>query len=174
MIIDMQRVFAEKTPWQLESFHNLEKPLLTCYDRFDMAHVLFTQFKPPTTEPKNAWSAYYRRYPFCLQPKHRALFALAEPYDNLPGNRHTASTFDKWSNLPQYIRKRVRTLYLCGVSTGCCILSTALAAIDAGVQVVVVRDACTALTPQLSTAVERISLNYAPLWRWTTTDSFKQ
>ncbi len=38
-------------------------------------------------------------------------------------------------------------MVLCGVSTDCCVLMTALAAVDDGVAVRVVADACAAKTP---------------------------
>ena len=39
------------------------------------------------------------------------------------------------------------TIVLCGVSTDCCVISTALAAADAGLRVRVVGDACAGVTP---------------------------
>jgi nicotinamidase-related amidase len=45
------------------------------------------------------------------------------------------------------------TLVLCGVSTDCCVLATALAAIDAGLRVRVVRDACAATNHDRSLTV---------------------
>jgi nicotinamidase-related amidase len=54
-------------------------------------------------------------------------------------------------------------LVLAGVSTDCCVLSTALAAADAGVQVTVVADACAGVDDVAHLrALEAMKL-YAPL-----------
>ncbi len=167
MVVDMQRVFATpKSPWYVHSFAALEKPITRWYGKFTIDTVIFTRFVPPSAKPgraKGAWQAYYAKYPFARDPKNAALFDLAAPYDDWPGGRHTATTFDKWSSLPSHLKARIKTLYLCGVSTACCVLSTALAAADAGIRVRIVRDATAAVSQDMVTAVLRILPNYAPL-----------
>ncbi len=59
---------------------------------------------------------------------------------------------------------------LSGVSTDCCVLSTALAAADAGVAVQVVADACAGVSPaDHQRALDAMAL-YAPLIELTTVD----
>ena len=61
-------------------------------------------------------------------------------------------------------------MVLTGVSTDCCVISTALAAADAGVHVRVVADACAGLSADdHRRALEAMAL-YAPLIEITTVD----
>lgn len=63
-----------------------------------------------------------------------------------------------------------REIVLTGVSTDCCVLSTALAAADAGVRVHVVADACAgASESDHRRALDAMAL-YAPLIEVTTVD----
>jgi nicotinamidase-related amidase len=82
-------------------------------------------------------------------------------------------TFGKWDDLPGSLREVTHdaaSLVLTGVSTDCCVLSTALSAADAGVQVRVVADACAGLSPRdHQRALEAMSL-YAPLVTLTSTE----
>jgi nicotinamidase-related amidase len=55
--------------------------------------------------------------------------------------------FSKWEALRGAIGADA-AITLCGVSTDCCVLATALAAVDGGAEVRVVADACTAKTQE--------------------------
>ena len=59
----------------------------------------------------------------------------------------TAGTFGKWPTLREVVGNDAH-LTLAGVSTDCCVLSTALPAADAGATVRVVADACAGSTPE--------------------------
>jgi nicotinamidase-related amidase len=62
-------------------------------------------------------------------------------------------------------------MVLTGVSTDCCVISTALAAADAGVAVKVVTDGCAGLSPaDHQRALDAMAL-YAPLIELTTADA---
>lgn len=60
---------------------------------------------------------------------------------------------------------------LAGVSTDCCVLSTALAAADAGVRVRVVADACAGATDADHERALLAMALYAPLITLTTVDA---
>jgi nicotinamidase-related amidase len=62
----------------------------------------------------------------------------------------------------------VGRLVLAGVSTDCCVLSTALAAADAGVEVVVVADACAGADDDSHAKALYVMDLYRPLIRVTT------
>jgi nicotinamidase-related amidase len=73
-----------------------------------------------------------------------------------------ATTFSKWG--PE-LASRVGpdVLLLAGVSTDCCVLSTAVAAADAGVPVRVVADACAGVDDRSHAAALHVLALYAPL-----------
>ena len=57
-----------------------------------------------------------------------------------------APTFGKHGARLETLAGPERTIVLCGVATECCVISTALPAVDAGMRVRVVRDACAGAT----------------------------
>lgn len=81
-----------------------------------------------------------------------------------------APTFGKWG--PE-LAARLGTdgrLVLAGVSTDCCVLSTALAAADAGVEVLVVADACAGAGDESHAKALYVLDLYRPLVRVVTVD----
>ena len=58
----------------------------------------------------------------------------------------SAPTFGKWGDPLAHAVGDAERLVVAGVSTDCCVLSTALAAADAGRAVVVAADACAGVT----------------------------
>ena len=137
-VIDMQRIFADPaSEWRTPRFDEVVAPiqqLVTAHE-----HVVFTRFVAPA-QPKGAWADYYRRWPFALQPPGSPAYQVVA--DFTPGKTLDATTFGKWNDELAALLGDDDTLVLAGVSTDCCVLSTALAAADAGVRVRVVSDAC--------------------------------
>jgi nicotinamidase-related amidase len=86
-----------------------------------------------------------------------------------PKSTVDATTFGKWT--PR-LATRVggARLVLAGVSTDCCVLSTALAAADAGVSVTVVSDACAGVDDASHAKALDIMRLYGPLVKVATTD----
>ncbi len=78
-------------------------------------------------------------------------------------------TFGKWGDELDRAVQGSRDIVLAGVSTDCCVLSTALVAADAGVRVRVAQDACRGLTAEdHERALDALRL-YAPLVEITDT-----
>ena len=132
---------------------------------------MFTRFVAPAS-PSGAWRRYYQDWPFALVPEDDPNYALvpALPHDNRPVM--SRPTFSKWDDQPGSLRELTggaATLVLTGVSTDCCVLATALAAADAGVDVQVVADACAGVSDQdHERALDAMRL-YAPLITITST-----
>ena len=144
VVVDMQRVFADPSSgWATPGFAAILPTVAALVETCAPA-VTFTRFVAPS-QPAGAWRAYYAQWPFALQPPDAPLWdvvpELALPDSMGTGPTVDATTFSKWG--PQ-LAERVgpATLVLAGVSTDCCVLSTAVAAADAGVPVQVVADAC--------------------------------
>ena len=137
-VIDMQEVFADpRSEWATPGFAAIVPTVRALVDAF-APDVTFTRFIAPA-EPQGAWRDYYELWPFALQPPDAPLYCMADGFD--PHTTIDATTFSKWG--PELAaRTGDAMLVLAGVSTDCCVLSTAVAAADAGVAVRVVADAC--------------------------------
>ncbi len=159
-VIDMQRVFADPaSEWFAPRFAEITGPVGRLAGAFGNRTV-FTRFVAPGA-PAGAWADYYERWPFALRPPGADLYRLVDGFT--PAETLDAPTFGKWT--PE-LAARVGdggTLVLAGVSTDCCVLSTALAAADAGIRVRVVAEACAGSGDEAHRQALDIMRLYAPL-----------
>jgi nicotinamidase-related amidase len=160
VVIDMQVIFARPgSPWCTPGFADAAAGIARLLPAFG-ERVVYTRFVAPAT-PTGAWVDYYRDWPFALVPPE------APDYDLVPelpaGDRATVSetTFGKWGPALAEAVGGATELVLTGVSTDCCVLSTALAAADAGMHARVVADACAGV----SEADHRRALDTMALYR---------
>src|SRR5690625_4322820 len=101
----------------------------------------------PPADRSAGWGDYFRAWPFADAPASRP---LDEPVDEARElSAHPTidePTFGKWGPQLAEIVGPHPHLLLTGVSTDCCVITTALAAADAGARLSVVQDACAAST----------------------------
>jgi nicotinamidase-related amidase len=160
-VIDMQRVFGDQdSPWLTPRFAEIVGPIQRLARAY-RPRVVFTRFVAPGV-PTGAWRRYYQQWPFALQPPDARIYQLVDEFAGQPGPTLDATTFGKWNGrLPALVAGG--RLLLAGVSTDCCVLSTALAAADDGVTVQVVADACAGLTDESHAKALDILRLYGPL-----------
>jgi nicotinamidase-related amidase len=148
LCVDMQRLFAEDTPWRTPWMDKV-RPVVETIAREHAAATVFTRFIPAARpgDGEGAWRRYWRRWPMMtlthLGPDMASLLpelaALCPP----------ASVFDKRTYSPWWdgelhaaLRKQgCGTLIVTGGETDVCVLATVLGAIDLGYRVIVVTDA---------------------------------
>ena len=160
-VIDMQRVFGEPdSPWLAPRFAEIVDPVLRLAEAL-APRVVFTRFVAPA-QPHGAWREYYGQWPFALQPPDARIYELADPFAAMAGPTVDATTFSKWGT-ELAARAGPGPLVLAGVSTDCCVLSTALAAADAGVAVRVVSDACAGIDDESHAKALHVMSLYGPL-----------
>ena len=162
VVVDMQVIFADPdSPWATPGFDRIVEPVRRLVAAAG-SRVAYTRFIAPE-RVEDAWAAYYQQWPFALQPPtapaYQIVDALApreQPVVSLP-------TFGKWGRELDHAVGGSRDLVLVGVSTDCCVLSTALGAADGGVRVRVVTDACAGVSDEdHSRALDAMAL-YTPL-----------
>lgn len=160
VVVDMQVIFARPdSPWATPGFGDAAAGIARLLPAFG-ERVAYTRFVAPAT-PTGAWVDYYRDWPFALVPPD------AQDYDlvpELPAGDHpvvSETTFGKWGPALADAVGGATELVLTGVSTDCCVLSTALAAADAGMHARVVADACAGV----SEADHRRALDTMALYR---------
>ncbi len=162
VVIDMQVVFGDpRSAWFTPGYSSVEPTVARLVEHFG-ERVVRTRFIAPE-RPTGAWIPYYELWPFALVHHTDPL------YDLMPGFAATGhpvisrTTFGKWGDELSSIVGPDAPVVLAGVSTDCCVLSTALAAADAGVRVMVLADACAGLSEaDHRRALEAMAL-YAPL-----------
>ena len=173
VVVDVQHVFADPdSPWGSPMMAGALPQLQRLVAAFE-GRTVATRFVAPQT-PHGAWVPYYAEFDWALQPPDAPLYALLDGVVPPSVPVVTRTTFGKWDDAPDglaAVTGGAGTLVVAGVSTDCCVLSTVLAAADAGVAVQVVTDACAGATPaDHDRALAAMDL-YAPLVALTTTDA---
>ena len=170
VVIDMQAIFGDpSSPWSTPRFAEIVPAVLQLVDAFG-ERVVFTRFIAPE-HPDGAWRPYYAQWPFALDPANAQLYDLVS---DLADDTHAVvdrETFGKWDAGLDAAIGGSREMVLVGVSTDCCVLSTALAAADAGVHVRVVADACAGLSDDDHARALAVMALYGPLIEITTAAS---
>ncbi|MCI0159219.1 cysteine hydrolase [Leifsonia shinshuensis] len=162
VVVDMQQVFGDPaSPWFTPRFTEAEAVIAGLLPSFGRQAV-FTRFVAPE-QPDGAWIRYYEQWPFALVPADDPLYDQVLAFRDTGHPVVSLPAFGKWGPELREAIGDADELVLTGVSTDCCVLSTALAAADAGLHVLVVADACAgASDADHRRALDAMAL-YAPL-----------
>jgi nicotinamidase-related amidase len=148
LCVDMQRLFAEDTPWRIDWMDRV-RPKVETLARATAERTIFTRFLPPRT-PEDAhgmWRPYFEKW------SNMTRSALGEEMTDLVPELKTlvppAVIFDKtiyspWldGRLHHFLQdKGAGTLVISGGETDVCVLAAVLGAVDLGYRVILVRDA---------------------------------
>jgi nicotinamidase-related amidase len=164
-VIDLQRIFAEpESGWATPDFQRVVKPTQRLVELFG-PDVIFTRFIAPE-HPTGSWIPYYELYPFALQSPDSYAYQLVDEFRGAPTLDKT--TFGKWGE--ELAEAADGQLVLSGVTTDCCVLTTALAAVDAGVAVQVVEDACAGVDEASHHKAIDLMRLYSPMLEVVTVD----
>lgn len=162
VVIDAQKIFADPdSQWLAPRFAETVAPVHELVAQHGGRSIL-TRWVPPVTK-QGSWVPYFQTYPFADEAPDHPLFDLVPEVAGL-GVEHVVSapTFGKWGPALAAVTGEHAHLVLAGVATDCCVLSTALAAADAGCTVEVVAAACAGSSDEAhERALEAMKL-YAP------------
>jgi nicotinamidase-related amidase len=146
--VDMQRMFAEETPWRTPWMARVTPNV----ERLAAAHpqdTIFTRFIPAPAPGMGAgvWARYWRRWRAMTREELPAgLMDLTAPLARLTP---PAAVIDKAVYSPWFARtldlelrrRRTDTLLITGAETDVCVLATVLGAVDRGYRVILITDA---------------------------------
>ena len=148
LCVDMQRMFAEETPWHIAWMDRVTTPI-EALARRHAERTIFTRFMPPrhAADMQGKWRDYYQKWWMMtgehlpdemthLVPRLAALVPPAEQFEK--------NTYSPWINgrLHHHLGAgHVKTLVLTGGETDICVLATTLGAIDLGYRVIILKDA---------------------------------
>ena len=173
VVVDPQRIFADPgSAWGSPMFPAIVEPvrrLATVAGR----RTVVTRWVP-ARDPQGSWAAYLEAWPFADVPEDDPLLDLVPELAVLASGSGAGvvslPTFGKWGPALEAVTGPTPHLVLAGVSTDCCVVSTALAAADAGATVTVVTDACAGSTPDNHAAAMSVMSLYPPQITLATTD----
>ncbi|MBY2926406.1 cysteine hydrolase [Rhizobium leguminosarum] len=148
LCIDMQRMFAENTPWHVPWMKEVSPRIQEISQRYPQRTV-FTRFVPPkrAEDMHGMWRSYYEKWDTMtlerlgpdmvdLVPSLKALVPPARIFDKM--------TYSPWTTgeLHRVLAgEGVQTLAISGGETDVCVLAAALGAIDLGYRVILLKDA---------------------------------
>ena len=148
LCVDMQRMFAEDTPWHVPWMGRVEPQVEEIVGRH-ADRTIFTRFIPPETPAQlpGMWQTYYRKWwmmtrdhiaPDLLQlmPTLAAFVPPAKVFDKMTYSPWIGGTLHETLQL-----EGVDTLVITGGETDVCVLFAILGAIDLGYRVILLSDA---------------------------------
>ena len=166
--IDMQRVFGDPaSAWYAPRYAEAAANVVRLSSHFGDRSV-FTRFVAPA-EPTGAWVSYYEDFPWALQPAGSRLYELTDDVAPYAGETVAATTFGKWTADLRAVVGDQPSLVVTGVATDCCVVSTVLAAADAGASITVVTDGCAGSTDDNHQKALDVMALYGPLVALATT-----
>jgi nicotinamidase-related amidase len=147
VVVDPQVVFADPatSPWGSPMWVDTVPVIADLAAAYGPDRTIVTRFVADPTLG-GSWGPYYEAWPFALVPDADPLYAVVPELASGGERVVTAGTFGKWPALRELVGDDAH-LTLAGVSTDCCVLSTALPAADAGATVRVVASACAGSSP---------------------------
>ncbi|WP_217181107.1 cysteine hydrolase family protein [Streptomyces sp. AC495_CC817] len=162
VVIDPQNIFAAPdSAWGSPFFAEALPRIRALADAFG-ERVIVTRWMP-TADRSTSWGDYFAAWPFADRPPSDDLFALVPEAASLsPRATLDLPTFGKWGPELESLVGRGAHVVLAGVSTDCCVLSTALAAADAGAHVTIAADACAGSTAENHAAALQVMALYPP------------
>lgn len=162
VVIDHQRIFADPdSEWCAPRFAETAPVVARLAAHFD-DRVLLTRWLPGSKR-NGSWQAYFNKWSFADRPDEDPVFDLVPSAQDLTRRPSLdVTTFGKWGAELEAVVGEYPQLVLVGVATDCCVVSTALAAADAGCTVTVVADGCAGSSDENHAAALQVMGLYAP------------
>ena len=174
VVIDMQNIFSDQYPnpvWSTHDFHKIIPNIKKLADSGRYAdRTLITRFVAGS-DRKGSWEDYYLGNKGADVPDFDILYDIIPELKYLVDTGSdvdkvvTQTTFNKWGDEKSGVRAKTGEcphLILTGVALGCCVLSTAMAAAEAGAYVTIASDACSDTDEGISATTPIINGVYQP------------
>lgn len=163
LVIDMQKVYLPGNPWACPSIERSAGNIIRLLESGKIPQVIFTEFSAPQS-PVGVWKNYNTEYAAINEdPVMNELLDVLKPY---------TARYPLWSKsvYSSYAIAQLRELaaaadhvVLTGVVAECCVLATAMSAIDAGNRVIYLKDAVSGFSEQNEAETEHLLSCLSPL-----------
>lgn len=147
LCVDMQRMFAEDTPWNVPWMQKVRQPVASLA-MVRPTETIFTRFVPPVrpSDAHGTWRCYYEKWSMMTRenleddmidilPELRAVVPPAVVFDK--------PTYSPWidGRLHGFLhRQGVTTLLISGGETDVCVLAAVMGAVDLGYAIILLKD----------------------------------
>ncbi|MBB3657018.1 nicotinamidase-related amidase [Rhizobium sp. BK650] len=180
LCIDMQRMFAEQTPWHVPWMATVSPQIVELAGRYP-ERTIFTRFMPPPTADAmpGMWKNYYKKWP--MMTGEHLLPELMDIVADLKSFVPPARIFNKRTYSPWFdgqlheilTREKVETIVITGGETDICVLAAALGAVDLGYRVILLKDAvCSSADETHDATLELLGGRFSVQVEITETDAF--
>jgi nicotinamidase-related amidase len=180
LCIDMQRMFAEATPWHVPWMQEVSPQIEELASRHP-ERTIFARFITPARpeEMSGMWRDYYQKWEMMTRGRlDPVLLDLVPSLKELvpPARLFDKITYSPWvgGELHELLSgENVDTVVLTGGETDVCVLAAALGAIDLGYRVVVLRDAvCSSADDTHDASLELLGDRFSVQLRLSTIQEF--
>ena len=163
LVIDMQNVYLAGQPWACLNTEGIAKNIVSLVGKAKGHTVLLTEYLP-SPNPTGTWKDYNRVYAdinadVWLNELVPDIQKLTQAYPLYRKSTYSSMT------IPQVREQALRAdrLVLTGVVAECCVLYTALEAMDLGCKVIYLKDCISGFTKEKEAATELILSGLSPL-----------
>lgn len=163
LIIDMQNVYSPNQKWECHNFNQTTENILRLIQNGRHESVAFTRYIA-SKNPHGVWL----NYNLANRDINQNTWAN-EIISKLKEYREEYPIYDKSTysalKLPELKRmaKAASCVVITGVVAECCVLSTVMDLIDAGIYVIYIKDAISGIHPETEKAVETVLSGLCPL-----------
>ena len=163
LVIDMQNVYTKGQEWACKGIEHASASILRLLNSQKTKQVIFTQYLA-TEHPDGVWKEYNKvNAAVNSDPWLNEMMPEFLPWVK----KHPVYTKSVYSSfvIPQVreLAKHASRVVISGVVAECCVLSTALSAIDAGCKVIYLTDAVAGLNATSQKEAENILSYLSPL-----------
>ena len=170
LCVDMQRMFAEATEWQMPWLERV-LPNIVSITSAHPERTIFTRFVPARKPGLGAgmWRHYYERWrSMTIDELGPEMIGLVPDLAKFvpPARTLDKHVYSPWTGSDLHLQLRnagIDTVIITGGETDVCVLSTMLGAIDWGFRVILVTDALCSSTDETHDAM--MNVYTTPVWR---------
>ena len=155
LVIDMQRVYAPGGAWATPGFDRAEANILRLCRRYPRR--LFTRHLP-FSDPPGTWNRYNAEFAgINRDPECARLVPALEALGHLSFEKQTYSALSSGALRAHLLAADYAEILMTGVQSEFCVLATLMDAVDLGLPVTLVWDACAGSSPALDAALHDIA-----------------
>ncbi len=163
LVIDMQNVYGKGQAWECKRFEEADQNIRSLLEHVTNEEVVFTKYTA-AAQPVGVWKDYNRENAEVnADPWLNDLVADLKPYaDQYPV--YEKATYSSLGN--DLIREKATNrscVIVTGVVAECCVLSTVMSLIDAGVYVIYLKDAVAGIDETTEEATIKVLEGLSPL-----------